>query len=249
MAEHDSAPVTAAAEGERGCGRGLRSAERFMEQLVALAAHHPLAAEDIRDAFAAFCTASLSHRSRRMRPFERALIDRIDARFDVEGEGRLSRRVVIGLTFALARLLTAESFRQYDLAARRVADTEDKATLRDNGDILRIVDGALVALARRFDGAFVDNLDSFVALVNGRLGAARPGRWDTRWELTRPMAVVLFDDLYGQLRAALDDGALDASHGDDAAAVLVRFFAELDDARQLASRPWLRRPLGATTRR
>lgn len=221
--------------GARSLGAGIQAAERLMEHLTVLADRAPLDSATIRDAFATFCEAEQARQSRRLHAFERALVERFEARFDAQDEGRLSRRVVIGLTFALTRLLGADSYRQYESAARSFVAGE----VASRDQIGGVVDAALVALARRFDGAFLEELGGFIALINSRLGAPRPGRWDTDWELTRPLAIMMLDDLYAPLR----DGHVEA-HGDDAAAVLSRFFAGLEHARGLARRPWLRRPLG-----
>lgn len=244
----------------------MLTAERFMQRLAAMAARAPLSAVDVREAYAAFraeddqalarlfadCAqgkgkAAAPAGDKRTHALERAMIARFESRFDhVTADGqKLSRRAVIGFSYALTKALTPEGFREFDMQARRIADgARDAANVHDQPQLRRIVDSALVALARSFDDEFLVALKTFTDLINSRLSAPKPKAWDAQWELSRPLAVTMLDDLYADLRGQLEAGTLHPAYGRDAEALLTRFFAGLDRARKLADRPWLRKALG-----
>ncbi len=248
---------------------GYATAEAFLDHLVRAAARQPLSGDDMRRLFREFRAAEPVALARlfgdappppakappqpnanpkRTHAFERALVRRFEVHFDNptrEGQ-RLSRRMIIGFTFALTKALGADRFRSHDQAARAVAmQLPPEVEPGDDPRMQRVLNRALVDLARVFvrEGAFMDVLKGFSDQINARLGAPRDGAWDADWELTRPLAVLTLDDLFADLRRIYDAEELTPDLGVDAGAVLTDFFAGLDGARKLADRPWLRKPL------
>lgn len=244
---------------------GLRTALRLMERLVAASGLAPLDADDIRREFALFCKAEDAGLAAlfkachdggrkgggdgrgggggksRLHAFERAIVSRFEARFDAPtADGhQLSRRVVLGFMFALTKALGADTFRGFEQRARSIAASTAEADPSDDARMHDVVNGALIEMARAFQGEFLVALKQFTDLVNSRLRTPEAKAWDADWELNRPLAVLMLDDLYAELRDRLEAGELVPAVGE----ALTPFFEGLDAARRLVDRPWLKRPL------
>ncbi len=253
-------------EGPERCRNvGLRTALRFMERLVAASGLAPLDADDIRREYAVFCksedaqlaalfkachdgrrkTGGGAAGKKRLHAFERAVIARFEKRFNVptpEGH-QLSRRVVLGFMFALTKALGADTFRNFDLRARSIAASVKDGDPTDDPRMHEVVNGALIEMARAFQGEFLVGLKQFADLVNSRLSAPDPKSWDAEWELNRPLAVLILDDLYAELRSRSEGGELVPA----VSATLAQFFDGLDAARKLVDRPWLKRTFPGPT--
>lgn len=266
-----TSPPVEQAPGDQALGQGaercrnmaLQTAVRFMERLVAASGLAPLTADDVRREFAVFCRTedvemagqyNESHErcrraagggQRRLHAFERAVIARFDKRFQAPtAEGhQLSRRVILGFMYALTKALGPESFRRHDIRARTIAHVVRDGDPTADSRMHEVVNAALVEMAEAFHGEFLVALKEFTDIVNSRLSVATPGAWDMDWELNRPLAVLILDDLFEEVRAQFEAQALPPAYGPDAAPTLARFFAGLDAARKLADRPWLKRQL------
>jgi hypothetical protein len=251
---------------ERCRNVGMRTVMRLMDRLVAASGLAPLNADDIRREIALFCKSEDAElvalfkachdgcrkggagggggsaaSKKRLHAFERAVIARFEKRFNVptpEGH-QLSRRAILGFMYALTKALGADTFRSFDLRARSIATSVKDGDPTDDPRMHEVVNGALVEMARAFEGEFLVALKQFTDLVNTRLSAPNPKSWDAEWELNRPLAVMMLDDLYAELRSRLVGGELVPAVAD----MLTPFFEGLDAARKLVDRPWLKRQL------
>lgn len=248
----------------QGVGRcqntGMAIAERFMERLIAAAAQTPLGPDEIRRQFAIFHrdtdgtiseTAQFAYdgcrkpasgfKNKRLYVFERAVIARFEKRFSVptpEGN-QLSRRVILGFMYALTKALGPDAFRSFDQSARAVAASVNDGDPTYDPRMHEVVNGAILQMARAFDGEFLAALNDFTELVNSRLTAPKPNSWDLGWELNRGLAIIILDDLFADLRRRFEQGELPL----ETSQMLAPFFEGLDTARELADRPWLKRKL------
>lgn len=244
---------------------GIATVEAFLDRLVERARQQPLTADDLRAEYALFGMAeseelnilfeqawngcdkgSMPFRYRYRQAFERVLVQRFEKAFELPGpDGQwLSRRVIPGFVYAVTQLLGEDLYEEARIQAAAIAmEYGEGADLSAEVRIRRIVDEALMHMAVPFQDNFPDVLRLFIQAVNSRLAEPVAGAWDADWVLTRRLAVHMFDDLYADLHAAFTAGTLGFEGGDEAFPVLAAFFAGLNDARAVADKPWLLRPL------
>lgn len=244
---------------------GLATVELFVARLVARAEQQPLSVADLREelalfgmgeseelrdlfdrAYAACDKGTTPLKNRRRLAFELVLVQRIEKAFDLPGPDgqQLSRRVIPGLVFALTQFLGEEVYDEARIQAAAIAMSYgDGADLSADQRIRRIADEALIHMAVGFHDDFPEALKFFIDAVNSRLGEATPGAWDADWMLTRRLAVSMLEDLYTGLHEAFVSGHLGFEGSEEAFPVLAAFFAGLNDARAVADKPWLLRPL------
>lgn len=239
---------------------GMGAVGLFLARLETRAAAQPLTAAMLREEYALFCMAESEPLSRLFdaghggcskgppmkcgEAFQRTLVQRFEPLFDTPGPDgqQLSRRVVPGFLYAVTQLLGEEMFDELRIQAAAIAmNYGDAADLMADERMRTIADEALVAMAEPFHHDFPDVLRLFVEAVNGRLAAPVPGTWDQDWQLTLRLAVRLLEALYDSLHDDFQSGRVPGEH--PAFQVLAAFFAGLHDARAVAGRPWLLRPL------
>lgn len=261
--KHDHQPI---GDGRAHCRAvGMASVALFVKLLMERAGRQPLTvadlreeyalfgmgeSEDLRDlfdqAYAACDKGSTPLKNRRRLAFEAVLVKRIEKAFDLPGSDgqQLSRRVIPGFIFALTQLLGEELYDEARIQAAAIAMSYgDGADLSADDHIRRIADEALIHMAVPFHDDFPETLKYFIHAVNSRLGEAVPGAWDADWMLTRRLAVSMLEDLYAGLHEAFVSGHLGFEGSEEAFPILAAFFAGLNDARAVADKPWLLRPL------
>lgn len=238
----------------------MGSVALFLGRLETRAAGQPLTAEALREEYALFCMAESEPLSRLFdaghsgcskgppvrcgEAFQRILVQRFGPLLEVPGPDgqQLSRRVIPGFLYAVTQLLGEEVFDELRIQAAAIAMTYGEAAdLMADQRMLAIADEALVAMAEPFHHDFPDVLRLFVEAINSRLAAPLPGAWDQDWQLTLRLAVRLLEALYDSLHDDFKSGRVPGEH--PAFQVLAAFFAGLHDARAVAGRPWLLRPL------
>lgn len=256
---------------------GREVVKRFAKHLSDAAARHPLAPADIDRELAAWslqpqpvlervymiswdaCERAFAEDEaprRRIRALERELVRRFEHMLRGRGgrDPEVSRRMMVGLTVALTKLLGTEAFAEASRAARDIAAEHAGA---ENGDLTPeaiadprmrlVVNRALVQLAGQIDD-FTRRLAEFTRLVNSRLAAPQPDGWDRDWSLDRRTAVLLLQAMYADLRHESEQGGADAMagrYGPGAPETVARFLASLEQAARLADRPWLLKAIGA----
>lgn len=256
---------------------GREAASRFARHLARLAERAPLSADGVANALAAWldgpqpaldqvyhiarerCESLWDEADlprRRSHVYERAVVARFEhlLRSSNGSVPPVSRRMVLGLTFALTKLIGSDLFSSSANQARGIAgelgDPEgDKIPPEAFADprMRRLIHNSLMELARQFVD-FPRQLGEFVRLINGRLAAPQPDGWDRHWSLTRHTALLVLQALYADLRDELERyGGAEAQihYGPDAAEVLDAFLAALDQAMRLAGRPWLLKAIGS----
>ena len=258
---------------------GREAVVRFAQQLAGQAAKGMLTPADIDRELAAWIEPSLMLRrvcrqafedcqqarggaetpSRRWHVLERAMVRRFEhmLRGDEHGTPLVSRRMLLGLTFAVTKLLGAEQFSRSAGQARDIiAEYIGPNGSGDHTDMppeafadprmRMLVNHTLMTLARCFDD-FPRQLAEFIRLINRRLSPPQPAAWDQEWTMTRRIMLLVMEALYADLRDEMERyGAPEVQirYGADAPDTLTSFLAALDQAMRLADRPWLLKALG-----
>jgi hypothetical protein len=156
----------------------------------------------------------------------------------------VSRRMLLGLTCALTRLLGVDRFREWASEASRIVTgpPDEFADWR----MQRLVNRCLIDLARTLED-FPRRLSDVQRLINGRLSAPQPDAWDTAWSLTRPTLLLVLDRMYADLREEWQrdgDEVIQTRYGADAPVVLRAVLNAIDQGARLAHRPWLLKAIG-----
>lgn len=197
--------------------------------------------------------------SRRWHVLERALVHRFEhmLRGHEHDEPLVSRRMLLGLTFAVTKLLGAD---QFSRSAGQARDIVTEYIGNGSGDghtdlppeafadprMRMLVNHTLMTLARRFDD-FARQLPDVIRLINGRLSPPQLTAWDREWSVTRRVMLLVLDALYTELRDEMErDGTaeLRSRYGADAPETLTGFLIALDQAMRLVDRPWLLKAIG-----
>lgn len=187
---------------------------------------------------------------RRWHVLERALVHRFEhmLRCDDDSVPLVSRRMLLGLTFAVTKLIGAERFSSNARQANTiVADhaSPDHSDLPSEAladpRLRALVNRTLMDLARRFDD-FPRQLAEFLRLINSRLSAPQTAAWDEEWSVTRRTLLLVLEALYADLRDEMERyeaPELLGRYGADGPEILKEFLTALDQAMRLADRPWL----------
>ena len=191
---------------------------------------------------------------RRWHVFERALVMRFEHMLNSDGDTApmVSRRMLLGLTFAVTRMIGADAFSRYTRQANDIAaQLGGPAALEVPAEAFAaprmrlLVNRCLMELARRFDDV-PRQLTDILTLINGRLAAPQLGAWDQDWTASRRVLLLVLEALYADLRDELeryDAPELQRRYGPDADERLSGFLPALDQAMRLADRPWLLKPI------
>lgn len=191
---------------------------------------------------------------RRWHVLERAVVDRFEHMLQCDDNRvpLVSRRMLLGLTYAVTRFIGPDRFTQGARQANTIAadhtrsgQTELPAEVFADPRMRVLVDQTLMDLARCFDD-FPRQLVDFMRLINSRLSAPQVASWDEQWTVTRRTLLMVLETLYADLRdesARCSASDLGKRYGADAPEILSAFLTDLDQAMRLADRPWLLKAL------